>query len=358
MNTEVFETYEINRSPFWRRFSTFLGFSIALHAIFLASVLYVPTLRSMFHIATMFGDTEWVDEEYGRINIEDRATIVNLTNSDKFAYPAGYFSATPLLGPPPPPVPDAVFLGSVEAEKEKPTPTPSETPTPEALPTASPSATPETEVAENRTTTEDEITKLAAEGKVNEQVAEDALKKKVEETGLKRPGTVNKKPFLDLLARAREMKEKGELSLEGAIQMTAEGTLNPDGSLSNVKVIKKAGDPKLEELAKELINALSQSHVLSFLTDVKHLTLDITLDDQNLTASARTSVSTETFAKEMANGYSGMLVIQRIRKSGRDEGEIWKNTTVSAKGKDVIISFQMPRSTAGAMLTKYVPKEG
>lgn len=166
---------------------------------------------------------------------------------------------------------------------------------------------------------------------------------------------VNKKPFLDLLAKANQMKESGELDLSGTITMTVEADRNADGTLSNVVVDAVNGDQKLRALAKEFVAALSASTALSFLEDTRHLRLKINLNQQSITGEIDTQVDSEGRAAELKNGYSGMIALARFARRGKDDGALLNNTTVSSTGKQVTVRFTMGREAATKLLAKQLP---
>src|SRR3712207_3259373 len=102
---ELFANFEVNRDRRRPRVlvRTLTG-SLALHALFVALVVYVPTVRGMLHLAGMFGDAEYVEEEYELAQIRERATMIRLSG-DKLYYPPGYFSNNPYAKPAPEPEP-------------------------------------------------------------------------------------------------------------------------------------------------------------------------------------------------------------------------------------------------------------
>ena len=124
---ELFENFEVNRSPRWHKLARLTGVSAVLHALFFAAIIYVPILREAFHIADRFSGAEYVDEDYDKVNIRD---AVMIGAGGRFQYPPGYFNDQyPAAVAEPTPVPTPV-----------PTPIPTPKPTPEPSPSPSPSA--------------------------------------------------------------------------------------------------------------------------------------------------------------------------------------------------------------------------
>lgn len=325
------------------------------HAVCVACVVYVPAVRDALNIAVMFSGAGYVNEGYSVAKVIDLAG--RESPREKFHYPPGYWATgsalpAPTPTPKPTPNPDDPKIISLWEQESRPKPNVARAPNSPPLPTPSPSPPPTTSPA----------TAIAQAGlspsptqTPSDKETEEVLNKTAREAGIERPPQINKKPFVDLLAKAKQMKDKKELDLSGVIGMTVEADLNPDGTFSKIYFIKEPADPKVKELATEFMQALGASRALSFLKGANHLSMTLSLDDKTVSASVSTEMESADRAKEVANGYSGLLTIERLRKSGKDEGVIWNNTTVAPRGKEVIVSFRMAREAAGNMLKKQLP---
>jgi outer membrane biosynthesis protein TonB len=338
----LFENFEVNATPFWPKVSRLIGGSIVLHLILVACVVFIPPVRDALSIAAMFSDVGFVDRAYNKTEIE-AGDITEIT-LEKFHYPEGYFamdqmgfpspSPTPLVVQQfnPPPVPPAQF---------DPTQLPTPTPSPSAIAVAGVSPTP-------TPTAEEDAARKAAEAE---------LDKMAEESGVKRPKEINTRPFKDLLADAKKKKDSGELKLDGQIELTVEADLGPDGKLINAKVTGGKGDKSLESTALSFVAALSDSGVLDFLEGMKHLRVNVKLDQTNVEVVAASEVETEDRARQLERTFGGMIVLGRIVKHGKDEEAYYNHTQVSSKEKEVSVKFAMPRAEMGAMLSKYTTEK-
>lgn len=330
---ELLSDFEINKSPRWPKLLRLTSVSFVLHALFFAAIIYVPVLREAFHIGSKFSDAEYVDEDYEKINIRE---AVMISGSEKFQYPPGYFNNDFNN-----PAPEIIV-------QPTPYPTPVPTPTPTPTPTPSPSPSPQTT---GSPTTGD----ATVAGTTTEDAKDKDLDKVAEQNKVKRPKTVNKRPFVDLLVKYNELKEKGEIDLNGPVEMTIEADRNDDGTLRNVVVIRKSGDPKLIEATKDFIAALSASGALDFLEGTDHLILTMKLDADVISVSASTEAASDAEARQKALGYNTLLFLGAAARSGRDEGTIMKNTKVTASGKQITINFNLPRAAISDMLKKQIP---
>lgn len=356
----LFAHFELNREPRWPLLARLCAASLVLHVILFAVFSYVPTVRSMIELAAMFAGADYVSEDYARVAVGERAQIINIADPNGlFQYPPGYFSS------PPPPL--------TSAGEPMPTPTPAEenavvisehrperaqrrrpTPTPAATPAASPAASPE--LAQN-TTGEANPAAAPSPTPATEEETQAALERQAAEHGVQRPPRVNAQPFRDLLAEAKQMLDRGQLDLTGQIEMIIEADRNQDGTLRNVEIVGgSATNESLKEISTRFVQALSASRALSFLEGVEHLRMTIRLDQQRVTVRAVSEVETAERATEMARGYGGMLTIERWRRRGRDEGAVWNNVNISASGRQLNVSFEMPRNTAADLLSRQVPQ--
>jgi len=335
----LFGKYEVNREPFWPRISWLIAGSGVWHLVLVACIILIPPVRDALSLAALFQGAGFVDKAYNKTHIENEGDITEIT-LEKFHYPEGYFAmdqqGLPMLEPSPSPAPftPPVFSPS-QLVNSSPTPAPATSPSPAIAANATPTPTPSAEDEKARQKVEEELDRLAAEN------------------GVKRPKEINTRPFKDLLVEAKKKKDSGELKLDGQIELTVEADRDPDGKLKNAKVTDKRGDKKLEAVALDFISALSDSGVLDFLEGTKHLSLIVKIDDKSVEVTAATQVESTERARTLERAFSGMIVLGRIAKRGKDEEVYYNHTQVISQDKEVSVKFSMPRSEMGALLSKY-----
>jgi hypothetical protein len=338
----LFDKFEVNREPFWPRISWLVAGSGVWHLVLVACVILIPPVRDALSLAALFQGAGFVDKAYKKTQIENEGDITEIT-LEKFRYPDGYFSmdqpftqteqfpTAPAFTPPP-------FTPSQVAAAS---------PTPAPAPVASPSPAIATNVTATPTPTP------SAEDQKAIAKAEAELDRAAEENGVKRPKEINTRPFKDLLANAKKMKDEGKLKLTGQVELTVESDLATDGTLKNAHVTDKRGDKTIEAVALDFVAALSDSGVLDFLEGTNHLRLVVKIDDNNVEVTASTEVDSEGRARQMERGYSLLIVGGRIAKRGKDEEIYYNHTQVSSQGKEVSVKFSMPRAEMGELLSKY-----
>lgn len=365
---ELFANVEINREPRWQIMSKLAGLSLLVHATALASLIYVPAVRDTFNIAAFFSDTGFVDKAYSKTEIGDEVKVLQLPAA-KFRYPDGYFATETELqlaqalqanaaGPP-----ISVDLRPQSTPMPSPTPEPSPSPSLETSPAPSPVASPTTTTAEN-VNPETPRTPEQAEAELNKIAAENSVVRPAE-------NEINTRPLKDWLARADAMRNRGELDLTAAVEITIAAKLSPECKLIDANVVQKTGDARLVDVAKEMVGAIGDSGMLSFLRDPKKvkdpnvlncdpmpLQLTIKLDQNEISAQVETEADSPERATQMASGYNGLLLVGQFARRGKDEEVLYRNTKVTSEDKKILVNFSMPRQTASEMLKKQLPKAG
>jgi hypothetical protein len=364
---ELFENAEVNREPRWQILSKLAVGSLALHAALLAGLIYVPAVRDAFNIAALFSDTGYVDKAYTKTEIGEEAQLLELA-SPKFRYPDGYFATETQLQLAQALQADAAAAPPINFDL-KPQSTPEPSPTPDLLPSPSPAVSPVASPAVSPNITTAENSK--SETPTTPEQAEAELNKIAAENSVVRPNEneINTRPLKDWLARADEMRHKGQLDLTSAIEITIAAKLSPQCKLTDATVIQKTGDARLTDVAKEMVGAIGDSGMLSFLRDPKKvkdpnvfncdempLQLTIKLDQTEISARVETEADSPQRATEMASGYNGLLTLGQFARRGKDEEVLYRNTKVTSEGKQIQVNFSMPRQTASEMLKKQLTK--
>jgi hypothetical protein len=348
---ELFEKIEINREPRWPVLSKLVAGSLVVHILFVIGILYVPSVRDAFSMVATFSNVGYVDREYQKTKIGDRAIMLSLKDG-KFTYPPGYFEvpagSAGEVGTDGPKPPEAKIISEYKEEKPKPTPKPKVSPSPQ--PVASPVPSPEL-------TAQEKAEELLAKAKDKES-ANQALDQVANSGNVERPeeSKINKKPLKDWVKKADTLRLAGKLDLTKTVELVIIADRDADGRLSNVEVVQKDGDPQLIEVAKDLAAAISDSKVLYFLQDAKHLRMTMRLDSLNVMAKVETDVGSEERAGSLAKTYAALLYGGQLIKKGQDEETLYKAARVKADGKQVIVNFSLPRETATGILKKYAPE--
>jgi len=349
---EIFVTYDrLSRDARTPRTLRTFGASVIAHTLFLAAIVYVPGVRDAFNLASALSGLQFVEEDYTKTVVGQRAVMLNLADG-KLYYPAGYFSQNMPLAPGDPQL--------IAEYKPEPIPTPKpvkirRTPKPKPTPSPSPEAADAETVAKNAgdKTGDPAGSPTPAATPQTPEEAERIAK----EANVEKFPTVNTKPFTDLLKQGQVMKDAGEIDLEGILEMTVEADRQEDGRLANVEVTgASTSNPKLAQLAKDFIAALSDSKLLAALKNTRHLSMKLKVDDKEVAVRLTTAMSSADEATKMSNGYQGLLMLGAFSKKGKDEEAIFKSVQIAAEAKEIVVTFNMPRKIAGDLTTKLMKK--
>jgi len=348
----LFEDFEVNREPFWPRISWLIAGSGAWHLVLLALVIFIPPVRNALNLAVMFSGGDLVDRPYNQTEIGDDLGDVYEITSEKFRYPDGYF-AMDQQGMPPQQFPiTAPFTPPVFSPAQSATPPPTPTPFPIAAepPIAANSPSPAAKTAAEIKAAEE---KAAAKA---QKELDDASKK----TGIELPdeGTVNKAPFKDLAAYARDLKNQGKLDLEQSFEVSIETQLDKDGKLVKPTVSKKTGDATLIDLGARLVAAMNDSGVLFYLKKINEdkpgtkVVFTIKQDGSEVLATVASEVSSLDSARQLSAGFRLLLAAGAESRKGKDEEPILRSTTVSADGKNIVFKLTMAHKDAAEIVKK------
>jgi len=347
---EIFHTHETmnrdTRTPWMLRT---LGASLAAHALFIASIVYIPAVRDTFSLASTLSGLRFVEEDYTKTVVGQRADVMLNFADNKLYYPPGYFSQTAL------PSPDAPQL--VEEVRPQPMPTPkpvrlkpTPTPTPEASPSPDAAA-----AAGDETTAKNEGDPNASPTPAATPQSVEEAERIAKEANVEKLPEINKKPFIDLLKQGKVMKDAGELDLSGTLEMEFEADREEDGRLTKVEVTgAAASNAKLVQLSKDFIAAISDSKALAALKGTRHLKMKVKLDDKEVSVRVLTEMASADEASSMSNGYNGLLWLGAQSKRGKDEEVIFKSVQVASEAKQIVLTFNMPRKAAGDLLSKMI----
>ena len=351
--TELFKDFEVNWEPRGQLVLKWVSWSVAVHILMIACLMYVPGVRNVLNIAGIVSNTRFVDKDYDRTEIGDDVQFVQLSG-DKFRYPDGYWALDGQPGmvmpPLPPPPPSQIIVQQSQPAGPVPAPTPplpepSSTPTPPATspspaPTGSPSqavaqanASPSPGVDEKNEKAQKELDKVAKDNNLT----------------LPKEGEINKKALKDFAAYANDLKNQGKLDLNQPFEIVIEAELDGNGKLKDPKFTKKEGDANLVDLFGRMVGALNDSGFLVYLKPIDNdnpgtkVVFTIKQGETEVLASVESEVSSDNSARLLAKGFNAALLIGAESRAGKEEEVLLRNTSAEPNGKKIIFNFTMPR---------------
>jgi hypothetical protein len=187
--------------------------------------------------------------------------------------------------------------------------------------------------------------------------------RKAEGAGVVKVPVINAKPLEDLLVAGKGLLDQGKLGADTALDLKATAELNADGTLkAETYRIEGASDENVLALARQGIDAVSRSRILSVLGGAKTASFRLTLDAANVSLRIACEMPSELEADKIAQGYSMLLTLARQAKKGTQEAELYSGMRFASDGKLFDFRFDMPREQAGKIfadaLAKRAAREG
>lgn len=171
----------------------------------------------------------------------------------------------------------------------------------------------------------------------------------------------NTLPFENVARKGKEMADRGLLTKDTTGEVNVAGELKEDGSLDppTVTMDVQASDEHVIKLTEQLVNAISESRVLSTLTRLgaKAVRMSFKLDRQTALLRVSAEVESATKADEAATGYGMMLAAARRTKEGTDEGTLLNGLRASAEGKEFAFTFEMQRDALAKMIADMLARK-
>jgi hypothetical protein len=297
-------------------------FSVLAHAVIVLAIRVAPIVS----IAMGFRDIEYVEEEY------NRAILIDFSNK-RLQYPGGY------IGFRAPKKTASVDDAKKEEERRR---------------RLEERRRRERELAEKRKAEE----RAKAEAKTNEVAkAEPAPTPTPQPDGYGKFGKINTAPIKDQIQRLYQAKKDGKLIIpEGKFKVGVEGSINPDGTLSNYRVHIPSGIPEIDESAMAILKAVSESRALGPLSTMTSLSMVLNID-QTAELIVTGFTSNESDAINIVNLAQAALLIARFKKSDDHAAMVMlNNLKVKRTGTRIQAIISVPKEMAKDTLAKTMEK--
>lgn len=157
---------------------------------------------------------------------------------------------------------------------------------------------------------------------------------------------LNKRPSQDFGRIVSEKVKNKEVDLKTPFSLTVQGTLNANGKFDPkmTKVTKSEGDAKIIEIAKQVIEAVSDSGLFYYLKQFGGNEIEISLvqTDVEFSADFKSTLETAKRAKSVRDAIK--LNIEVGKSTVKDENTkiLLENSKVETIGKDFLLRFSMP----------------
>ncbi len=166
-------------------------------------------------------------------------------------------------------------------------------------------------------------------------------------------GQINQQPIEDIVGRVYEQYKGGKLDLPVMnFTIMAGFEIERDGSLSQMKIIKKSGSAVIDQQALEILYAISESHALSPIHDLTSNTIELELNDSmarlTITGFAPTADEAKTKAGALNLILWGAQLAQKSKNA--DAAELLSLLKVSSVNKRIDAVMKVSRARATEMM--------
>lgn len=174
------------------------------------------------------------------------------------------------------------------------------------------------------------------------------------------------RPLLDWLARANDLKVRGLVDLNSTTQFTVEANLNSDCRLSEIVIVQKSGDRRLFDVVGNLVAAVGDSNLLTFVGArgsgeagstpciQTPLRFNFSGDSSEVAASIEFPEPTAERATLLTKGYNILIMTGRTARRGHPNELILNGLNAASDGKQVIVRFRASRTAVDELIARLI----
>jgi hypothetical protein len=173
---------------------------------------------------------------------------------------------------------------------------------------------------------------------------------------------INKRPLQDFALSVLDKWEKEEIDLTKSFTVELEGSLTGEGrfDLSVTRFTVSEGDEDIVETAKSSIEAVGDSGILVYLTNigVGNIRMSVSQDESDTSLQVISEMESNARARTAASGLSMLMsfaVMDRIRTTA-DEKTLLKYSSVKSEETRMILKFKMPKQAFHEMVNRNLQK--
>jgi len=157
---------------------------------------------------------------------------------------------------------------------------------------------------------------------------------------------LNKNPVQDFGRLVSEKINNKEADLKAPFSLTLQGTLQADGKFNpkTTKVTKSEGDAKMIEIAKQGVEAVSDSGVFYYLKQlgVNEIKISLVQTDTEFSADFKSTFETAKRAKSLGDAIKLNIEIGKSTVKDENTKILLESSKVETIGKDFLLRFSMP----------------
>lgn len=128
---------------------------------------------------------------------------------------------------------------------------------------------------------------------------------------------INLAPIRDIIGRLYEMHQAGQLDLGDNFSIMASFKVEPDGSISNIRILKSSGSKIIDENAIKILWNLGESHALGPLSDLSSNTIRLDLMDNTVRLTITSFAPTPSDARAKVEWLKFIIGALRISQQSK-----------------------------------------
>ncbi|HXG67318.1 MAG TPA: TonB C-terminal domain-containing protein [Blastocatellia bacterium] len=164
-------------------------------------------------------------------------------------------------------------------------------------------------------------------------------------------GEINEAPIRDILGKVYALHKEGALGQEPLkFSVMATFRIKPDGSLSDIKLIKSSGNRVIDENALKILWNIGESHALGPLSDLTSNSIRLDLDDKIARLTITGFAQTPEDAKAKASQLNLLFAFMRTARKGSDTAELLSMIKVRSDSKRLDADLTVSRARAAEMM--------
>lgn len=164
-------------------------------------------------------------------------------------------------------------------------------------------------------------------------------------------GEINEAPIKDTVATLYQLFQAGGLDVpDMKFSVWAGFKVEPDGSLSNIHIIRKSNSKVIDEKALEILWKIGESHALGPVSDLSSATISLEVTDQIAHLRVTAFASSPETAKAKADMLGVLFWALRMKEKSPDVSQLLSLIKVRSDGKRVDTDLIVPRAKAAEMM--------
>lgn len=171
---------------------------------------------------------------------------------------------------------------------------------------------------------------------------------------------INKKPLQDFGETVLDKVAAKTVDLNKPFMVVMQGTITKDGKFDPKKsgYVKQDGDPEMINVAKDAIEAIGDSGILTYLTrlDVEKVSFTLVQDDKQIYAIITSDQKSENQAKKISSGLNFYISAGKMTVKEEDILALLNASKVESQGKNFVLNFKLDKPLAQELIKRQLDK--